>query len=55
LIALLLEHDPSLDPEGVKDRLRAHCHIPGRDPGEFDPAWGYGFLDAEGLCADVVQ
>lgn len=52
LIALLLEHDPSLDPEGVKERLRSHCRIPGRDPGQFDPAWGYGLVDAEGLCAE---
>ncbi len=55
LIALLLEQDPSLDPESVKDRLRSHCRIPGGDPGHFDPAWGYGLIDAAGLCPDVVQ
>ena len=55
LIALLLEHDPSLDPEAVKDRLRPHCRIPGRDPGQFDPAWGYGLVNAEGLCAERAR
>ncbi|MBA2438808.1 MAG: S8 family serine peptidase, partial [Acidimicrobiia bacterium] len=55
LIALLLEHDSTLGPEQVKEQLRAHCRIPGREPGQFDPAWGYGLLDAEGLCAGVVQ
>lgn len=55
LVALLLELEPDLDPEGVKDRLRPHCRIPGRDPGQFDPAWGYGLIDAEGMCAEGAQ
>jgi subtilisin family serine protease len=55
VIALLLEQDSSLDPEGVKNRLRSHSRIPGHEPGQFDPAWGYGLIDAKGLCSDVVK
>lgn len=46
LVALLLERDPSLDPDGVKAMLRAACTVPGQAPGSFDPKWGYGLLDA---------
>lgn len=49
LVALLLEVDPSLGPEEVKDLLRDHCRAPGLEPGEFDPAWGYGLLDVTDL------
>ena len=42
LVALLLERDPSLGPEGAKELLRAHCSIPGREPGSFDPSGATG-------------
>lgn len=49
VVALLLERDPALDPEGVKALLRAHCAIPGKPAAGFDPKWGYGLLDTGGL------
>jgi subtilisin family serine protease len=49
LVALLLERDPTLDPDGVRKILRDHSSIPGRPPGSFDQKWGYGLISAEGL------
>jgi subtilisin family serine protease len=49
LVALLLERDPKLDAPQVKALLRAHCTIPARPVGTFDPKWGSGFMDATGL------
>jgi subtilisin family serine protease len=49
LVALLLERNPQLGPESVKELLRGHCTVPGRPLGTFDPKWGYGLLDASGL------
>lgn len=51
LVALLLEHDPQLDPNGVKQLLRAISSIPGQPAGTFDPKWGYGLIDASKLSA----
>ena len=49
LVALLLEHDPSLDPNGLRTRLLSNSAIPGRAPGTFDTKWGHGLIDAQGL------
>jgi subtilisin family serine protease len=49
LVALLLERDPKLDPPAVKALLKGHCSIPGKAGGTFDPKWGFGFIDAQGL------
>jgi len=49
LVALLLEREPTLDPDALKQLLRAHCSLPRRTPGTFDPKWGYGLLDAREL------
>lgn len=45
IVALLLERDPGLDPDGVKALLKAHSRIPRRAAGTFDPKWGYGLID----------
>ncbi|TBR58135.1 peptidase S8 [Westiellopsis prolifica IICB1] len=49
LVALLLQRDPNLTPEGVKDLLRQNSSIPGEGVGTFDPKWGYGLINAENL------
>ncbi|RAM48310.1 MAG: peptidase S8 [Hapalosiphonaceae cyanobacterium JJU2] len=49
LVALLLQRDPNLTPESVKDLLRQNSSIPGEGVGTFDPKWGYGLIDAENL------
>lgn len=49
LVALLLQREPDLDPDAVKEVLRAHCSVPGCTPGAYDPKWGYGLIDAQGL------
>jgi subtilisin family serine protease len=49
LIALLLERDAKLDPSGMKQLLRAHSMVPGKPAGTFNPKWGYGLIDANGL------
>ncbi len=54
LAALLLEATPSLSPEEVKASFRAHCRVPGHARGSFDPVWGYGLIDAEGLADELV-
>lgn len=54
LVALLLEVTPSLSPEEVKGSFRAHCRVPGHAPGSFDPVWGYGLIDAEGLADELA-
>lgn len=49
VIACLLQRDSKLDPVQVKDLLRKHSMIPGRNAGAFDPAWGYGLINAKEL------
>ncbi|GAB4525965.1 MAG: hypothetical protein Kow0047_34720 [Anaerolineae bacterium] len=49
VVALLLERDPTLDPDQVKALLRQHCKIPRRPQGTFHAKWGYGLLDLAGL------
>ena len=46
VIALLLERDPQLDPQQVKELLCNSSRIPGQEPGTFDPKWGFGLIDA---------
>lgn len=49
IVALLLERDGTLDPDGVKALLRANSSIPGQPAGTFDPKWGFGRIDAQRL------
>ncbi len=49
LVALLLERDPSLGPEEVRDLLRRHCAVPGRQEERWHPKWGHGLVDARKL------
>ena len=49
LAALLLQRDPALGPEQVKELLRSRSRIPGRDPGSFDVKWGYGLVHVDQL------
>jgi subtilisin family serine protease len=49
LVALLLQRDPNLTPEAVKDLLRQNSSIPGENTGTFDKKWGYGLINVENL------
>ncbi|MEA5626274.1 S8 family peptidase [Nostoc sp. UHCC 0251] len=49
LVALLLQRDPKLDPDAVKDLLRKNSAIPGKPPGTFHEKWGYGVINALNL------
>ncbi len=49
IVALLLEHDPTLDPEKIKEKLRECSQIPGKPAGTFDIKWGYGLIDGLSL------
>ena len=49
LVALLLEREPELTPEEIKQRLCSCSSIPGKPPGSFDPKWGFGLINAEKL------
>ena len=49
LVALLLEREPTLNPESIKALLRTNCSIPGQPPGTFTPKWGFGIIDALNL------
>ncbi len=44
LVALLLERDPTLGPDAVRDLLRSRSARPGGGP--WDPKWGSGLIDA---------
>jgi subtilisin family serine protease len=49
IVALLLERDATLDPQGVKSILKAHSAVPSTASGSFDPKWGFGLIDAKNL------
>ncbi len=49
LVALMLEHNPQLDPESTKKYLRESSAIPKHPAGSFDSKWGYGLIDALAL------
>ncbi|MBH8566271.1 S8 family peptidase [Nostoc sp. CENA67] len=49
LVALLLQRDPKLDPNAVKDLLRKNSAIPGKEPGTFDNKWGFGLINTANL------
>ncbi len=49
LVALLLQHNPELDPVAVKELLKKNSSIPGKEPGTFDNKWGFGLINAENL------
>ena len=53
IVALLLQHDPTLTPEQIKALLQASSSIPGHSVGSFHPQWGYGLINADAL-ADVL-
>jgi subtilisin family serine protease len=48
-VALLLERDKNLDPDGVKKLLADASAIPGKKAGTWDPKWGHGLIDAKKL------
>lgn len=49
LVALLLQRNPKLDPEGLKELLYKNSSIPGKQKGVFDRKWGFGLINAENL------
>ena len=49
IIALLLEREPTLDPEGIKSLLKAHSKIPRKKAGTFHKKWGYGLVHLDTL------
>lgn len=49
LVALLLEHTPTLDAEAIKAMLRENSLVPTLNPGTFHPSWGFGLIDAGSL------
>jgi hypothetical protein len=49
IVAMLLERDRTLDPNGVKALLRANSRISGQPNGTFDIKWGFGLIDALAL------
>lgn len=49
LVALLLQRDPNLTPDKVKELLKYNSVIPGQATGTFDPKWGFGLINTEKL------
>jgi subtilisin family serine protease len=49
LVALLLQRDPKLTPDALKQLLRKNTSIPGKPANTFDPKWGFGLIDATNL------
>jgi len=49
LVALLLQRNPKLDPEALKELLYKNSSIPGKEKGTFDNKWGFGLINAENL------
>ncbi|MEM1395327.1 MAG: S8 family peptidase [Cyanobacteria bacterium P01_H01_bin.150] len=49
LVALLLQRNPKLDPEALKELLYKNSSIPGKETGTFDKKWGFGLINAENL------
>lgn len=49
LVALLLQRDPHLDPDKLKDLLRKNSAIPGKPTGTFDSKWGFGLINTAHL------
>jgi subtilisin family serine protease len=49
IVALLLQRDPSLEPEVLKELLRENSLIPGKPAGTFDKKWGFGLINAAEL------
>ncbi|AKG20144.1 S8 family peptidase [Calothrix sp. 336/3] len=49
VVALLLQQDPTLTPEAIKELFKKNSSVPGKEPGAFDNKWGFGLLNAGGL------
>lgn len=49
LVALLLQRDPTLTPDAIKELFRKNSAIPGQANGTFDNKWGFGLINAENL------
>ena len=49
LVALMLEKDATLTPDGAREALRKASRVPHRRAGSFDRKWGYGLINADGL------
>ena len=54
LVALILEHNPNLNPAEIKQILRNASTIPGEVTRAFDAKWGYGLLDC-GRLANILE
>lgn len=55
LVALLLQYEPKLTPELIKDLLKQSSEIPGKPAGTFDPKWGYGLPDGLKIAEKLVN
>ncbi len=49
LVALLLQRNPKLNPETIKQLLCKNCSIPGKQKGKFDPKWGFGLINTKNI------
>ncbi|MGH3712053.1 MAG: S8 family peptidase [Micromonosporaceae bacterium] len=49
VVALLLQQEPALEPEKLRERLIGASAVPGGQPGQFHPSWGYGLLAVDQL------
>jgi len=49
IVALLLQSDPTLTPESVKQRLKTASRIPNKPAGTFATGWGFGLVDGNKL------
>ncbi len=49
VVALLLQKNPKLDSQGIKELFGKHCSIPDKYPGTFDHKWGFGVIDIANL------
>ncbi|MGH3645841.1 MAG: S8 family serine peptidase [Micromonosporaceae bacterium] len=49
VVALLLQQDPTWEPDKLRQRLAGASAVPGGQSGQFHPAWGYGLLAVDQL------
>jgi len=55
IVALLLERDPTLDPNGVKELLRTHSRIPGQPVETFNTKWGFGLIELLEMVVELLK
>ncbi len=55
VVALLLQKNPKLDSQAIKELFNKYSSIPHKAPGTFDNKWGFGVIDIANLSvADPV-